>query len=97
VVGRLLVSNRSAAERDIASLLARTGGTTLNHQRGPTITVVEGLVPQLNYASFAAGLRGLGSWKLEAERSPLPHLFHVTVKLTEHRPATVRLIPLTGE
>jgi phospholipid transport system substrate-binding protein len=97
VVGRLLVSNRSGAERDIASLLARMGGTTLSRQRGTTITVVEGLVPQLNYPSFAAGLRGLGSWQLEAERSPLPHLFHVTVKLAEHRPSTVRLIPLTGE
>jgi phospholipid transport system substrate-binding protein len=97
VVGRLLVSNRSGAERDIASLLARTGGTTLSRQRGPTITVVEGLVPQLNYPSFAAGLRGIGSWQLEAERAPLPHLFHVTVKLAEYRPSTLRLIPLTGE
>jgi phospholipid transport system substrate-binding protein len=97
VVGRLVVSNRSGAERDIASLLARTGGTTLSRQRGPTITVVEGLVPQLNYPSFAAGLRGIGSWQLEAERSPLPHLLHVTVKLAEYRPSTLRLIPLTGE
>jgi len=97
MVGRLLVSNRSGAERDIASLLARTGGTTLSRQRGPTITVVEGRVPHLNYPSFAAGLRGLGSWQLEAERSPLPPLVHVTVKLAEYRPSTVRLIPLTGE
>ena len=97
VVGRLLVSNRSGAERDIASLLARTGGTTLSRRRGSTITVVEGLVPQLNYPSFAAGLRGIGSWHLESERSPLPHLFHVTVKLAEYRPSTVHLIPLTGE
>jgi hypothetical protein len=97
VVGRLLVSNRSGAERDIASLLARTGGTTLSRQRGPTLTVVKGLVPQLNYANFTAGLRGIGSWQLEAGRSPLPTLVHVTVNLAEHRPSTVRLMPLTGE
>jgi hypothetical protein len=97
VVGRLLVSNRSKAERDIAALLARTGGSPLNRQRGPTITVVEGLVPQLNYPSLAAGLRGIGSWQLEAERSPLPHLFHVTVKLAEYRQSTVGPVPLTGE
>ncbi len=83
VVGRLLVRSRSGAERDLASLLARAGGTTLSRQRGPTITVVKGVVPQSNYGNFAAGLRGIGSWQLEAERSPLPNLLHVTVKLAE--------------
>ena len=83
VVGRLLVRNRSGAERDLTSLLARAGGTTLSRQRGPTITVVKGVVPQSSYGNFAAGLRGIGSWQLEAERSPLPNLLHVTVKLAE--------------
>jgi phospholipid transport system substrate-binding protein len=83
VVGRLLVKSRSGAERAIASLLARAGGTTLSRQRGPTITVVKSVVPQSNYGSFAAGLRGIGSWQLEVERSPLPNLLHVTVKLAE--------------
>ena len=83
VVGRLLVRSRSGAEHDIASLLARAGGTTLSRQRGPTITVVKAVVPQSNYGNFAAGLRGIGLWQLEAERSPLPNLLHVTVKLAE--------------
>ncbi|MGH9365152.1 MAG: ABC transporter substrate-binding protein, partial [Thermoanaerobaculia bacterium] len=83
VIGRLLVRSRSGAERDVAALLARAGGTTLSRQRGPTITVVKGVVPQLNYGNFAAGLRGIGSWQLETERSPLPNLLHVTVKLAE--------------
>jgi phospholipid transport system substrate-binding protein len=83
VVGRLLVKSRSGAERDMASLLARTGATTLSRQRGPTVTVVKSIVPQTAYRSFAAGLRGIGSWQLETERSPLPNLLHVTVKLAE--------------
>jgi phospholipid transport system substrate-binding protein len=84
VVGRLVVRSRSSAERDVASLVARAGGTTLSRQRDPTITVVNGVVPQVHYGSFAAGLRGLGSWQLEAERFPLPNLLRVTVKLAEY-------------
>lgn len=83
VVGRLVVRSRSGAERDVAALLARAGGTTLSRQRGPTITVVKGVVPHSSYKNFAAGLRGIGSWQLEAERSPLSNLLHVTVRLAE--------------
>jgi hypothetical protein len=83
LVGRLLVKSRSGAERDLSALLARAGGSTLNRQRGPTITVVKGVVPHSNYGNFAAGLRGIGSWQLEVERSPLPDLLHVTVRLAE--------------
>jgi hypothetical protein len=45
--------------------------------------VVKGVVPHSNYGNFAAGLRGIGSWQLEIERSPLPKLLHVTVRLAE--------------
>lgn len=83
VVGRLLVRSRSGAERDVAALLTRAGGTTVSRQRGPTSTVVTGVVPQSSYDTFAAGLRSIGSWQLEAERSPLPNLLHVTVRLAE--------------
>jgi hypothetical protein len=83
VVGRLVVRSRSGAERDVAALLARAGGTTLSRQRGPTITVVNGVVPQSSYDNFAAGLRGIGSWQIEAERAPLPSVLHVTVQLEE--------------
>jgi len=83
VVGRLLVRDRSGAERDVATLLARAGGTTLSRQRGPTSTVIKGVVPQSSYGKFAEGLRAIGSWQLEAERSTLPTLLHVTVKLGE--------------
>ncbi len=83
VVGRLLVKSRSGAERALETLLARAGGTTLSRQRGAAITVVKGVIPHSNYGSFAAGLRGIGSWQIEVERSPLPNVLHVTVRLAE--------------
>jgi phospholipid transport system substrate-binding protein len=83
VVGRLAVWNRSKAERDLASLLARTGGATLSRQRGSAITVVKSVLPGSSYGVFAAGLRNIGSWQVEIERSPLPMLLNVTVKLAE--------------
>jgi hypothetical protein len=64
-------------------LLVRAGGAALSRQRGATITMVKGVVPQSSYGNFAAGLRGIGSWQLEVERSPLPDLLHVTVRLEE--------------
>jgi hypothetical protein len=83
VVGRLLVKSRTGAERELAALLARAGGTTLSRQRGPTLTVVKGIVPHPNYGTFVTGLLGIGSWQLETERFPLSNLLHVTVKLAE--------------
>jgi len=83
VAGRLLVKSRSGAERDVAALFARAGGTTLGRLRGPTTTVIKGIVPHPNYGIFAVGLRGIGSWQLENERSPLPDVLHVTVNLAQ--------------
>jgi len=83
VVGRLQVKNRSEAERDLAALVARAGGTCLNPQRGPAITVVEASVPHANYGKFAQGVVRLGSWRIEAERSPLPDVVQVTVRLAD--------------
>jgi phospholipid transport system substrate-binding protein len=83
VIGWLVVKSRSEAERDVASLLAQAGGTTLSRQRGPKTTMVSGIVPLATYASFAAGLRRMGSWRPETERSPRPNLLYVTVRLTE--------------
>jgi len=83
VVGSLVVRSRSEAERDIASLLARVGGAALSRERGAKTTVLSGIVPLATYRSFAAGLRRIGSWRIETERSPRPSLLHVTVRLAE--------------
>ncbi|HEY4910307.1 MAG TPA: hypothetical protein VIJ73_12440 [Methylomirabilota bacterium] len=83
MVGRLQVKSRSEAERNLAALVARAGGTAVSRQRGPGITVVEAAVPHANYGKFAQGVVRLGSWRVEAERSPLPDLVQVTVRLAE--------------
>jgi len=83
VVGRLSVKNRSGAERDLEALFTRAGGTTLSRQRGPKVTVIEAVVPQPSYDKFTEGLSRIGSWQVEAGRSPLPQLVRVTVRLAE--------------
>ena len=83
VVGRLQVKSRNQAERDLAALFARTGGTSVSRQRGSTVTVVEAAIPHANYGRFAQELVRIGSWRVEAERSPLPDLVQVTVRLGE--------------
>ncbi len=83
VVGRLQVKSRSEAERDLAALLSRAGGTTVSRKRGPAVTVVEAAVPHASYGKFSQGLGRLGSWRLEAERSPLPDLVQVSVRLAD--------------
>jgi hypothetical protein len=83
VVGRLQVKSRSEAERNLAALVARAGGTSVSRKRGPAITVVEAAVPHANYGKFAQGVVRLGSWRVEAERFPLPDLVQVTVRLAE--------------
>ena len=83
VVGRLKVKNRNEAERDLAALLSRAGGTSVSQQRGPSVTVVDASVPHASYGKFAQGLVRIGAWQLEAERSPLPDLVQVSVRLAD--------------
>jgi len=83
VVGHLQVKNRSEAERDLAALLSRAGGTSVSRQRGPSVTVMEAAVPRASYGKFSQGLVRLGSWRLEAERSPLPDVVQVSVRLAD--------------
>jgi hypothetical protein len=83
VVGRLRVKSRSGAERDLAALVSRAGGTTVSRQRGDKITVIEAVVPNPSYSKFAEGLSRIGSWQIEAGRPRLPDPVRVTVRLAE--------------
>ena len=83
VVGRLQVKSRSDAERDLTALFASAGGTAVDRRRGPSVTVLEGGVPHANYARFSKGITRIGSWRVEAERSPLPDVVQVSVRLAE--------------
>jgi hypothetical protein len=83
VVGRLQVKSRSEAERDLAALLTRSGCTSVTRQRGAAVTLVQAVVPHASYGKFTQGLVRLGSWRIEAERSPLPDLVQVSVRLAD--------------
>ena len=83
VVGKLRVKSRSGAERDLAALLAKAGGTTVSRQRGEKVTVIEAMVPNPSYGRFAEGLNRIGSWQIEAGRSRLPDPVRVAVRLAE--------------
>jgi hypothetical protein len=83
VVGRLAAKDRSAAELDFTALLAGVGGTELGRHHRVTFTAVEVVVPQSRYNDFARGLARLGSWQLEAARSPLPDAVHMTIHVSE--------------
>jgi hypothetical protein len=83
VIGKLRVKSRSGAERDLAALVAKTGGTTVSRQRGEKVTVIKAVVPNPSYGKFAQGLTRIGSWQIEAGRSRLPDPVWVTVRLAE--------------
>jgi hypothetical protein len=83
VVGKLWVKSRSGAERDLAALLAKAGGTTVSRQRGEKVTVIEAMVPNPSYGKFAEGLTRIGAWQIEAGRSRLPDPVRVAVRLAE--------------
>jgi hypothetical protein len=83
VVGRLAARDRTAAERDFTVLLEGVGGTELGRHHRVTFTAVAVVVPQSRYDEFARGLARLGSWQLEAARSPLPDAVHMTIRMGE--------------
>jgi outer membrane biosynthesis protein TonB len=83
VVGKLRVKSLSGAERDLAALLAKAGGTTVSRQRGEKIMVIEAVIPNPSYGKFTQGLTRIGSWQVEAGRSQLPDPVRVTVRLAE--------------
>jgi hypothetical protein len=81
VVARVAVRDRDAAERELATLIARVGGSVARRRSEDDATVVEALIPQPRYAEFAEGVARIGSWRLEAERPDLPAQIHVILRL----------------
>jgi hypothetical protein len=81
VAGQLSVKNRSVAERDLTDLLAQTGGTVVGTDQDGDIVFVDAVLPQSGYEEFTRGLTRIGSWRVEAERSPLPENVHVTIRV----------------
>ena len=81
VVARVAVQDRDAAERELASLIARVGGSVARRRSEDDATVVEAVIPQPRYAEFAEGVARIGSWRVEAERPDLPARIHVILRL----------------
>ncbi|HXA97851.1 MAG TPA: zf-HC2 domain-containing protein [Candidatus Dormibacteraeota bacterium] len=81
VIARAAVKDRDAAERELAELITRVGGTETQRRRDDALTVVEALIPEPRYAEFAQGLAQIGSWRVEAERADLPARVHVILHL----------------
>lgn len=81
VVARVAVKDRDAAERDLAALIARVGGSVTQRRREDEATVVEALIPQPRYAEFSESLARVGTWQVEAERPDLPAQVRVILRL----------------
>jgi hypothetical protein len=78
VVVQLSVNDRSVAERDLSSLLARVGATQVRRQRDFTVVAV---VPRSSYGEFTRGMAQIGSWQMETDRSTVPDPVSVGVRL----------------
>jgi hypothetical protein len=81
VVARVAVKDRDAAERDLAELIARVGGSVAERRSEAETTVVEVLIPQPRYAEFTDHVARIGAWRLEAERPDLPAQIRVILRL----------------
>jgi hypothetical protein len=81
VAGRLSVKDRTVIERDLIALLQRAGGTLVGTGQDGAILFVDAVVPQSGYEEFTRGLTRIGSWRIEAERSPLPEDVHLTIRV----------------
>jgi len=71
-LGRLNVKDRPAAEKGLADLLARLGGSETGRRQELGATVIEVLVPEPRYADFVRGLTTLGAFTLEGQPTALP-------------------------
>jgi hypothetical protein len=81
VVARVAVKDRDAAERELAALIARVGGSVARRRVEEGATVVDALIPQPRYAEFSDGLARLGAWQVESERLDLPARVRVILRL----------------
>jgi Putative zinc-finger len=72
VIGRLNVKDRPSAEKGLADLLSRVGGSEAGRRRELGATVVDVLVPEGRYADFVRGLATLGAWTPEGPTASLP-------------------------
>jgi putative zinc finger protein len=71
-LGRLNVTDRPAAEKALADLLVRLGGSEAARRQEPGATVIDVVVPEARYADFVRDVATLGGWTLEGQPTALP-------------------------
>lgn len=83
VVGRLTVRDRDASEQELTDLLTRSGGARIGGRHDLSSTIVYAVVPSSGYRKFIRGLAQIGSWQVEAERSPLPRGIRMAIRMAD--------------
>jgi hypothetical protein len=83
VVGRLTVRDRGASEQELTELLTRAGGARIGGRRELSATTVYAVIPSSRYQRFVRGLTQIGSWQVEAERSPLPRGVRMAIRVDD--------------
>ena len=83
VVGRLTVRDRGASEEALTVLLARSGGARIGGHHDLSASTVYAVIPSTRYPKFVRGLAQIGSWQVDAERSPLPRGVRVAISVDD--------------
>jgi Putative zinc-finger len=79
--GRLVVSDRIAADRALADLGGRLGVAQAFRREEPDGALIEWIVPREVYAEFVRGLAGIGRWTADREPSALPARVRLQVRV----------------
>ena len=83
VSGALSVKDRSQAERDLASVISRTGAREIARRQEGNATIVDVVVPQAGYADFLRELGGLGALRLDGQPDATAALVRLAVRISE--------------
>jgi hypothetical protein len=83
VSGALTVKDRPQADRDLASLVSRTGAREIARRQEGSATIVDVVVPQAGYADFLRELGGLGALRLDGQPDATAALVRLTVRISE--------------
>ena len=83
VVGRLTVQDRGASQQELTELLTRSGGARIGGRHELSATTVYAVIPSSRYRTFVRGLTQIGSWQVEAERSPLPRGVRMAIRVDD--------------
>jgi hypothetical protein len=83
VLGRLVVTDRSAAREALGALVARLGGRPLPPPKDEAGDTVEVVVPASAYPELVEGLARIGRWEASRQPAALPPQMRVSVVLTD--------------